>query len=263
MERAGETTRITRSIFGAVALMVAGLVLAGCSSEPKTEVSEPTAEATPSATPSASPVAPDDTVLTVAAKVRAVDGTTLDISLVGRAPVASTDPAARGLVADFLEQCSALDGTSSADTTVPVSEQTLADAGSSLMLIEFSATPEGHTFFAPLDLGLGSQYAPKVAFGGTTQAVIANESCIGQYQVTGSGETRAIVDYESPSGTPDVEQWVTGYYGFSVPVDSGASIESCTASVTPLGLPDTEGAPGWDQGALVSGVSCGIGYIGE
>ncbi len=237
-------------------------ILIGCSE---------TAGPAPSETPAASPSEPqpseaqedDDTVFTVDAKVRAVDGTTMEVSLAGHAPVASTDPAADSLTSDFVERCGALGGTSPEDPAIPVSEDTLAEAGSSLMLLEFTATPDGHTFFAPLDLGLGSQYAPKVAFGESAQAVSTNESCIGLYQVTGSGTTTAITQYTNPSGTPDLTQWVSGYYGFSVPVDSGASIESCAASVADAGAADTADAPGWDQGTLVSGVSCGIGYIGE
>ncbi|MEY2849517.1 MAG: hypothetical protein RI885_2184 [Actinomycetota bacterium] len=247
----------------AALLLVAVLAVSACSSSGDPQPSESPVASPSGPEPSASPDADDDTVFSVDAKVRAVDGTTMEISLVGHVPLASTDPDAARLVSDFVERCGALGGTSPSDVTVPVSEESLAESGSSLMLLEFSATPDGHTFFAPLDLGLGSQYAPKIAFGDTTQAVSTNESCIGLYQVTGSGMTTAITDYESPSGTPDPSLWVTGYYGFSVPVDSGASIESCRASVSPAGLADTEDAPGWDAGTLVSGVSCGIGYIGE
>ena len=252
------TVRVAVS-FGAL------LVLAGCTSAP---AAEPVAEPTPTVEPSKEPepektAEPDDVLFTVSAKVRAIDGTTLGISLTGREPIASTDTAAARLRNDFVEQCAALDGLSVSDAAVPISEESLATFGSSLLRIDLASSPEGETFVAPVDLALGSPYYAKVASGDKVQAVDTTETCTGRYQITGSGSGTAITNYESGGPQPDLDQWAFGHYGFTVPFESGATIEACQVVVTELAAPIVEDVPGWDPGSDATGISCGIGYRGE
>ena len=241
------------------------LTLAGCTSAP---AAEPEPEPTPTAEPTKEPVAekpaePDDVLFTVSAKVRAIDGTTLDISLTGHEPVASTDNAAAPLVEDFVEQCAALEGRSVSDATAPISEESLASFGSSLLRIDLASSPEGETFVAPVDLVLGSPYYAKVAFGDTVQAIDTTDTCTGRFQMTGSGSGTAITNYESGGTMPDVSQWAYGHYGFTVPFESGATIEACRVVVSELAASVVEDVPGWDPGSDATGISCGIGYRGE
>lgn len=253
-----------RSVRVAVAL-VALLTLAGCTSAPAAEPEpEPTATVEPTREPEPETTAePDDVLFTVSAKVRAIDGTTLGISLTGRSPVASTDTAAAPLVEDFVEQCVALEGRSVSDASVPISEESLASFGSSLLRIDLASSPEGETFVAPVDLVLGSPYYAKVAFGDRVQEVETNATCTGRYQMTGSGSGTAITNYESGTTLANLRQWAYGHYGFTVPFESGATIEACRVVVTELAASVVDDIPGWDPGSDATGISCGIGYRGE
>ncbi len=257
---------LARSVRVAVSIG-ALLALAGCTSAPATAPEpEPSATVEPSPEPAPAPektAKPDDVLFTVSAKVRAIDGTTLAISITGREPVASTDTAAAPLVEDFVEQCTALEGRSVSDASAPISEESLAKFGSSLMRIDLASSPEGETFVAPVDLALGSPYYAKVASGDKVQAIDTTTTCTGRYQMTGSGAGTAITNYESGRTLPDLSQWAYGHYGFTVPFESGATIEACRVVVTELATPTVEDVPGWDPGSDATGISCGIGYRGE
>lgn len=255
-----------------VAGVVALTALTSCAPTP-----QPRAEPAPSASASASPepadAAPsdpdaeqepaDDVLFTVAAKVRATDGTTVDISVSGRAPLASTDEAAAPLVDSFVEQCAALGGRSASDVDTEVSAEVLASFGSTIVQLDLSSTPEGHTFATPVDVELGSPYFARVASGDNLQAVNPTETCTGGYQLTGSGGGTAIANFESGAPEPDLAQWTFGHYGFSVPADSGATIEACEVEVSDLAATAVAGVPGWQFASDSTGLSCGIGYRGE
>lgn len=256
------TTRSSTAV-GAVLTLLAAMTLAGCAAEAAPEPSPTPSAAEPTPEPSVEPEETDDALFTVSAKVRAVDGTTIDISLSGHSPVASTDPEASDLVSEFIELCSAMDGRSVSDVASPVSEDSLAQFGASLMKLEYTSTPEGRTFFAPVDLTLGSLYYAEVASGDGILTVESNDTCTGRYQLTGSGSGTAIAEYESGNTTPDLGQWRYGHYGFSVPFESGATIEACRVVVGDLALEDVADIPGWDPGSDATGISCGIGYAGE
>ncbi|MCY7326636.1 MAG: hypothetical protein LH605_10965 [Microbacteriaceae bacterium] len=248
-----------------VVSFVALLSLAGCTSAPAAESEpEPTATVEPSQEPEPEKTAgPDDVLFTVSANVRAIDGTTLGISLTGRKPIASTDRAASTLVGAFVEQCVALEGRSVSDVSTPISDESLATFGSSLMRIDLASSPEGEAFVAPVDLVLGSPYYAKVASGDNVQAVDTTDTCTGRYQITGSGSGTAITNYESGVTLPNLGQWAYGHYGFTVPFESGATIEACRVVVSELAEPIVEDVPGWDPGSDATGISCGIGYRGE
>jgi hypothetical protein len=241
------------------------LMLAGCTSAPAAEpVTEPTPTVEPSKEPAAeAPTKRDDVLFTVSANVRAIDGTTLGISLTGREPVASTDSAAARLVDDFVDQCTALEGRSVSDADMPISDESLSTFGSSLLRIDLASSPEGETFVAPVDLVLGSPYYAKVASGDKVQAVDTTATCTGRYQMTGTGSGVAITNYESGVSQPNLDQWAYGHYGFTVPYESGTTIEACRVVVTELAASTVEDVPGWDPGSDATGISCGIGYRGE
>lgn len=237
--------------------------LTSCTAEP---VPKPTVEAeAPAPTPSSSPVEEeaDDVVFTILAKVRATDGTTMDISLIGRTPVPAADKKGTRLAAEFADKCAEMDGYSVSDASVPISFQSLVDFGSSLMRIDYSVTPVGHTLFSPVDLELGSPYFAEIVSGDGVVPLSPNRTCTGGYQLSESGSGYAVSNFESGTSAPDPGQWVFGHYGFSVPFESGASIESCRVEVTELAQDAVADVPGWQPGSDATGISCGTGYRGE
>ena len=83
-------------------LIIIGALLSGCSSAPAPTVSPTSSAAGPSATPTPSATVETlPTLFTISARVRSVDGMSLNISLAGHPPVASTDDDAEDLVDDF------------------------------------------------------------------------------------------------------------------------------------------------------------------
>lgn len=244
------------------------LVVAALTSCTPTPAAEPTATKTaeaPTPSPSSSPVAEDadDVVFTILAKVRATDGTTMDISLIGHTPVPAADKKGTRLAEEFADKCAELDGYSVSDAAVPVSFQSLVDFGSSLMRIDYEVTPDGHTLFSPVDLELGSPYFAEIVSGDGVVPVSTNRTCTGGYQLTESGSGYAVSNFESGTTAPDPGQWVFGHYGFTVPFESGASIESCRVEVSDLAQDDVADVPGWEPGSDATGISCGTGYRGE
>ena len=256
----------TRSTAVAVGVVLMLWVVAGCSSTPQEpDAAAPTSAAEPSASPSESAPAEVETepLFVVSARVRAIDGTSIDISLTAHAPVASTSREGADLAEEFVDACSQLDGMSVSNVDTPVSLDSLEQYGSSLVRFDIVSTPEGKTFYAPVDLGLGSVYFPEVASGDAIVEIDQNSTCTGRYQVTGSGTATAIANYESGAAAPDLEQWRYGHYGFSVPFESGATIEACRVEISDDALPSLTDVPGWEPGSDATGISCGTGYRGE
>ncbi|MFP7762099.1 hypothetical protein [Marisediminicola sp. LYQ134] len=254
----------TATIGSALVILSAGL-LTGCTPPSATADPPPSAPAAPEVTPTPSPsiVEPDTTLFTVSAKVRAIDNTTVDISLTGFEPVPSTDPRAADLVEMLVDGCRAMDAASVSDVTAPVSAASLAEYGSSLMRLDYTATPEGHTFFAPVDLQVGSPYFGRIVSGENVAEVVTNTTCTGRYQLTGSGEATAVSNYESGRSVPDDDQWIYGHYGFTVPFESGATIEACSVEVSDLAAESVGDVPGWEPGSDRTAISCGIGWLGD
>jgi len=255
--------RSTATASFAAALIALTLTACVPAAAPATEPSA-TAEA-PAPSPSSSPVSDetDDVLFTILAKVRATDGTTMDISLIGHSPVAASDRDGTALAETFVDACTEMSGYSVSDASVPVSFQSLVDFGSSLMRIDYETTPAGHTLFAPVDLELGSPYYAEVASGDGIVPVSTNRTCTGGYQLTESGSGFAVSNFESGSTIVDPGQWAFGHYGFSVPFESGASIESCRVEVSDLAKESVADVDGWEPGSDATGISCGIGYRGE
>lgn len=256
-----------RTLATALVSLFTATMLIGCAPEPAPEptpepvVVEPAPQ--PTVEETEEPDAADDTLFTVSATVRAIDGTSMSIALVGHSALAARDEAAADLVDDFVKHCEAMNGRSVSDVMTPISAESLEKYGSSLLLLEYSSTPDGHTFLAPVDLALGSPYYAEVAFGDALIALAPNDTCTGGYQLTGAGSGSAIANYESGSERADLGQWRYGHYGFSVPFESGATIEACRVVVSELAAQAVADVPGWEPGSDTTGISCGIGYRGE
>ena len=246
------------------AMLVGALGLSACSG-----AAVPSPSATDSASPSPSATAsalPDDAeseLFTVSAKARASDGTTLDLVLTGYLPLASTGAAAEDLRNDFLGECADAGGMSLFDTGRAVSEQTLTEFGSSLMRIDYSVSPEGHTLTSLVDVIAGIDNFPVVATGDSLELVQSTDTCLNRYVLTGSGAGSFIANFQTGEVNPDVQQWRFGSYGFTVESDSGATLESCDVTVSELGRADLGDVPGWPDGAVGTGISCGTGFTGE
>ena len=255
---------MTPRIRSLTSLIIIGALLSGCSSAPAPTVSPTSSAAGPSATPTPSATTETlPTLFTISARVRSVDGMSLDISLAGHPPIASTDDDAGDLVDDFVAECENLNGVSVTDNTTPVSPESLEQFGSSLMRLDFTSTPEGPAYAAPIDLALGSLYFAEIVTGETVQAVEPTPTCTGRYQVTGSAPAVGIANFESGIERPDMNQWVYGHYGFTVPFESGATIEACQVEISPAAMKAIGETPGWEPGSDSTGISCGIGYRGE
>lgn len=247
------------------ALASAGLIgLAACASEPEAapepapvETATPTASPTPSATDEAEPV-----LFTLSARARATDGTSLDLTLTAHPPVAADDDT--DLRGDFAARCAATGAKSPSSPMSPLTELTLSSYGASLVPIDLEVGGDGYTLASPVAVSAGSVYSAQVAEGDSIVLVQSGPTCNNVYQLTGSGENEMVLDFESGTSTPDDTLWAYGHYGFSVPTESGTTLETCAGSLgDAVSAADLVGVPGWDAGVDATGVSCAIGYVGE
>jgi len=237
--------------------LVAGMT--GCATEPAPapSVSAPVTETpTPSPEPTADTTA--DILFTITANVRAVDGRTIGISMAAHAPLASTDKAAADIRAQFLSVCGAGTGVQ------PITEQYLADNGSSLLRIALTSATPDLTFASPIKLIFGSPYFAQGASGEGISPSVGGHACFNGFEWSKSGKASGVADFENSNGVPDLNQWHFGRYGFSVDPSSGATIEACRATITEVGMKNNlDKVPGWDVSHAGDGISCMIGYAGE
>ena len=253
-----------RPVIVAALSLVAAALLAGCSSTPAPEPSaDSMSSAAPSAEQSLPPAEPDTELFRVEAKARAVDGTTMDIALIGHQPVPATDADAEELAEDFLSACEESGGLSVTQAGAVVTERSLAQFGSSLMRIDYSATPDDQTLFAPIEVIVGIDNLARIGTGDALQLLQETDTCLNRYLLVESGAGAFIANFETGSADPDPTQWTFGSYGFTVPVDSGATLESCAVTISDLGASELAGVPGWPSGEVGTGISCGTGFTGE
>jgi hypothetical protein len=250
---------IPHARMGALAILCAALVLAGCAATSTAKPSAaPTAPAPTPAAPSPTPTVEDtsDVLFTISANARATDGSTVGLLLTAHAPLASDDPKAQALRTDFLAGCP----TDAYGT--PLTEKTLADTGSALMALTLSSNRPGQTLLAPIQLFLGGPYTTQTVSG--PGIVAPSEGCTGVFTWTKSGDAKALVNFQSNASIPDTTMWRYAHYGFVVAPESGATIESCEVNITTLGADaGLKDIHGWDPSTAATGVSCGIGYSGE
>ena len=238
------------------------LILAGCTpgSTAPPEPSVPPIDVVEAPSPSATPQDVTDVLFTISANVRDTNGGRIGITMAAHALVAHDDPKVSDLKDEFLAACGSDAGGP------PITEQAMADGGSALMRVDLTSTTDKRTFAAPLDLYLGSQYFPQTVIGDGIIAPAGQYACHGDglYAWGDSGTAHGIADFQSGSPTPDLDKWRYGHYGFTVPLQSGTTIEACAVTITELGQQASlKGIPGWDTSQPASGTSCGIGYIGE
>jgi hypothetical protein len=235
------------------------MLLAGCATPapatPKASTPTPVT-ASPSAPPSAAPQEPSDVLFTINATARATDGSRVGVTLTAHNPVAYDDPTAGDLSSELLDGCPT-DASGRALT-----EKSLADTGSALMSLTLTSNRPGQTFVAPIQLFLGGPYTTQTVSG--TGIVPPAEGCTGIYTWMKSGDAQALVGFQTNEPAPDVTMWRYAHYGFVVAPESGATIESCNVTMTPLGeQAQVSEIAGWDPSTAATGTSCGIGYSGE
>jgi hypothetical protein len=252
-----KTLATTALATGAAALL---LLLSACSTGGTTGnnnggTPKPTTSSAPT---SATPTPPADVLFTVAANVRAKDGSTIGILMTVHKPVPYSDAAAKPLENTFIKQCGAGVGGQ------PVTVDTLSTNGSTLVPIDLAATESGKTYVAPVQLALGSPYFGQSASGKGISPTDPTQPCYGGYNWSISGNASAVADFESGIPGPDLKLWRYAYYGFGVAYDSNATVEACKITLTGLATADdVASVTGWDPTAPQSGTSCGIGYTGE
>jgi hypothetical protein len=242
----------------AACAILCAMLLSGCAS-PAPTTPKPTTPApatAPPQTPSPTPGQPSDVLFTIGATARATDGSRVGITITAHHPVAYSDPKVADLTDDFLDGCP----TDASGTQL--TEKTLAATGSALMPLTLTSNRPGQTFVAPIQLFLGGPYTTQTVSG--TGIVPPAEGCTGIYTWMKSGDARALIDFQTNESVPDVTMWRYAHYGFVVTPESGATIESCNVTITPLGAKaDLSGIDGWDPSMAATGTSCGIGYSGE
>ncbi len=200
-----------------------------------------------------------DTLFVITATTTAADGSAVDLVMTGHA--SQPFDARPDLAAAYVEQCAALGGGVVLDREGGLDDDTLRDVGSSLMVIDTLSTPAATTLSGGVDLLLGNAFYTVVASGDGLGNPY-QDGCNAGYQVTSTGAVRSITNYETGSPAPDLAQWRSGRYGFSIAFDSTAVISECTVVLTPLAIEaDVSEIDGWypDGG---SEHECAIGYRG-
>lgn len=243
---------------GAFGILCVAFLLAGCAAntaaEPSASPTQSPARVAPSPTPTAAEVS--DVLFTIGANARATDGSTVGLLLTAHTPLAYDDPKAASLTEGFLAGCPT--DAYGAELTA----KSLADTGSALMLVTLSSNRPGQTLVAPIQIFLGGPYTSQTVSG--AGIVPPSDGCTGVYTWTTSGDAKAIVNFQANASIPDTTMWRYAHYGFVVAPESGATIESCDVTITPLGAKaGLDDIHGWDPSTAATGVSCGIGYSGE
>ena len=239
----------------AVGSILLAVLLTGCGGSstitPGPSAGTPTPTLQPSASASA---APKDVLFTIAANVRGKDGSTIAILLTAHKPLTYSDRDAKPLVNEFVAACGAgLGGR-------PLTADTLAANGSILLSIDLTSSVNGKPFIYPLDVTFGSPYYGQSARGKGITPADPTQPCYRGYKWRTSGSGHAVADFESGNPGPDVTLWRSALYGFSVPFDSGATIEACKVTLTDLAKAgDLASTPGWDPTVAGTGISCEIG----
>ena len=213
-------------------------------------------------TPSAEAEFDDDTVFLISATTTAADGSAVELHMRGYANQPVDAPGREAVKQSYVEQCNALGGGTVMDPSGELSNETLTAYGSSLMVIETESTPAATTLVGGVELLLGNPFYTVVASGDGLSNPYANE-CFGGYQIDSTGTVTSITNYETGSPTPDLAQWRSGRYGFSVAFGSTAVLENCVITLTQLAVDSGVGdIDGWfsDGGTEME---CAIGYRGE
>lgn len=248
-------SQIPGVLFASAALLLL-VALTGCAGtpvEPDDPVDSPSAEPDPTPTETA-PTPVDDTVLRITANVRSDTGATIGIRMTVHRALASDDADAVELRDAFLSTCTVNAGGA------PITADTLAASGATLVRVELQSTQNGQPFAAPLQIYLNNQFSLLSATG-TSIRPLGDDGCFSGYQWAGSDPATAIAVFENLDGRPDLTQWLYAVFGFSVGLEADATIEAC--QVTLVDAPGAEEISGWDPATAGTGKTCLIGYRGE
>ncbi|MET4781206.1 hypothetical protein [Glaciihabitans sp. UYNi722] len=252
---------LARTSIGVAGALLASLLLAGCSPTPSAApTTSDSAQPSPSTSPSASatPAASADLMFTISANVRGKDGSTIGITMTAHKPLPYSSSDVGALQKEFLATCGpGVQGT-------PVTADTLAANGSILMSIDLASSVKNKPFVYPLDVFAGkTNFYGQSVKGTGIKPVDPSAPCDNGYTWSTAGPAHAVADFESGIPGPTLTQWRYGFFGFSVPFDSKATIEACTIKLEDAAATVVTGDGGWDPNAARNGISCGIGYVGE
>ncbi|MCU1514232.1 MAG: hypothetical protein JWO10_1322 [Microbacteriaceae bacterium] len=245
-----------------ISLAAVGMVLVStlvaCASGTAAPGSGATTTPVPTPTATATQASTADVLFTITANVRSKDGTTIGIQLTAHEPIAYSKAESKPLITDFVKACGAgLAGT-------PVTADTLSANGAILMQIDLASSVHDQPFAYPLDLFLGSPYFGQAVTGKGISPLDTANNCFGGYSWDSAGSAIVVADFESGNPGPDLGSWRYASYGFSVPFDSGTTIEACKVTLTDKATAaNVSTVDGWDPSQAASGTSCVIGYAGE
>lgn len=224
---------------------LAALMLVGCTATPApVETAAPMVTGTP--TPDAAdPNLDADALFVISATTTSVDGDAVALTMTGHASQALD--ARPDVKQSYIDQCTAVGDTG---------------GGSSLMVIVTTSSPAATTLVGGIELRLGNPLY-SVAASGDGLSNPYSDGCDSGYQIDSTGTVTSIINYDTGDPTPDLAQWRTGRYGFSVAYGSSAILENCEITLTQLAIDSGVGdIDGWyADGGTES--ECAIGYRGE
>jgi hypothetical protein len=239
----------------AVALALA-LALCGCTETPAPV--PPVFSPPPSA--AAAPQLGEGVLFVITATTTSARGERVQLSMTGY----QSQPfdAVPELAQSFVDQCRALGGGVVLERGGGLDDETLAAVGSSLMLIETVSTPANEGLGGGIELLLGNPFYTVVASGDGLSNPYAHE-CFGGYQIDSTGTVASITNYETGSPAPDLAQWRSGRYGFSVAFGSTQTLADCVITLSQLAIDSGVGdIDGWyPEGGTDQ--ECAIGYRGQ
>ena len=188
------------------AIALAALLLAGCTATPPVPAPVPSMDSVE--TPTAEADFGDDTLFIIAATTTAADGSAVELSMRGYASQAWD--ARPEVKQSYVDQCTALGGGTVMDSSGELSDETLADYGSSLMVIETTSTPAATTLTGGIELLLGNPFYTVVASGDGLSNPYANE-CFGGYQIDSTAVLEncviTLTQLAIDSGVADIDGW--------------------------------------------------------
>ena len=234
--------------------LAAVLLLAGCTAAAPTPV-----ETMAIPIPTAEVDFGDDTLFVITATTTAADGSPVELTMTGYAsqPVDARPDLKRA----YVEQCTALGGGVVLERDGGLDDASLAAVGSTLMVIETQSSPAATALQGGIELLLGKPFYTVVATGdGLTNPYASG--CFGGYQIDSTGSVTSITNYETGSPEPDLAQWRSGRYGFSVAFDSPATLSNCVVTLSQLAIDSgVNDIDGWfaDGGTEFE---CAVGYRG-
>ena len=242
------------------AIAIAALLLIGCTAAPApVQTPAPMVTGTPTAD-AVDPSLDSDALFVISATTTSASGDAVELTMTGHASQAYD--ARPEIKQAYIDQCTALGGGTVMDADGTLDDASLAAFGSSLMVIDTTSTPASTPLVGGIELRLGNPFYFVVASGDGLSNPYAS-GCYGGYQIDSTGTVTSITNYETGDPTPDLAQWRSGRYGFSVAYGSSAVLENCVITLTQLAIDSGVGEiDGWypDSGTESE---CAIGYRGE